>query len=217
MSDIFSTPIRAITARHSLFPASHTRIPIGVPCGPLCPEGREYGLTVFRVDDTWEVRCRHFPGGAFVLALEPENPKTNPLTFWFMPISIFGMVQFTRFTVDSLTFTLLPKPSSLLRDARGFASPRGVCFTLAGSGYFVEAASDIAVASDARAPRLPPKERRVLSRGNRASSKTITHTASRRTSRNWILPPGTRRISVENRSESSPSLRHFRVCSLPAT
>ena len=36
-------------------------------------------------------------------------------------------------------------------------------------------------------------------------------------SRNWILPPGTRRISVEKRSESSPSFRHFRVCSLPAT
>ena len=51
MLDRASTPIPAITARHSLFPASFTRIPIGVPCGSLCPGGREYGLTVFRVGD----------------------------------------------------------------------------------------------------------------------------------------------------------------------
>lgn len=163
MSDIFSTPIRAITARHSLFPASHTRIPVGVPCGSLCPEGREYGLTVFRVSDSWEVRCRLFPGGTFVLALELANPKTGPLTFWFMPVSIFGMLQFTRFIVGSLMFTMLPEPSPLLRDARSFAPPRGVRFTLAGSGYIVGMASDIAVARDARTPGLPPKERRVPS------------------------------------------------------
>ena len=36
-------------------------------------------------------------------------------------------------------------------------------------------------------------------------------------SKNWTLPPGTSRISVENRSLSSPSLRHLRVCSLPET
>lgn len=158
-----STPIRAITARPSLFPASHTRIPIGVPYGSLCPIGREYGLTMFHMSDSWKVRCRLFPGGTVVLALELDNPKTCPLTFWFMPVSIFGMLQFTRFIVGSLTFTMLPEPSPLLRDARSFASPRGVCFTLAGSGYIVGVASNIAVTSNARTRRLPPKERRVLS------------------------------------------------------
>ena len=36
-------------------------------------------------------------------------------------------------------------------------------------------------------------------------------------SRNCTRPPGTRRISVENRSESSPSFFQRRVCILPAT
>ena len=36
-------------------------------------------------------------------------------------------------------------------------------------------------------------------------------------SRNWIRPPGTSRISVENRSESSPGFDQRRVWSLPAT
>ena len=36
-------------------------------------------------------------------------------------------------------------------------------------------------------------------------------------SRNWTLSPGTMMISVENLSLSSPSLRHLRVWSLPAT
>ena len=164
MSDISSTPIRTITARHSLFPASHTRIPIGVPCGSLCPDGREYGLTMFRMSDSWKVRCRLSPGGG-CCPCSGTGPvqRPPPRTFWFMPVSIFGMVQFTRFIIGSLAFTMLPKPSPLLRDARSFACPRGVCFTLAGSGYIVGMASNIAVASNARTPRLPPKERRVLS------------------------------------------------------
>ena len=36
-------------------------------------------------------------------------------------------------------------------------------------------------------------------------------------SRNWTRPPGASRISVENRSASSSSFFHRRVCSLPAT
>ena len=96
MSDISSTPIRTITARHSLFPASHTRIPIGVPCGSLCPDGREYGLTMFRMSDSWKVRCRLSPGGG-CCPCSGTRPvqRPPPRTFWFMPVSIFGMLQFT--------------------------------------------------------------------------------------------------------------------------
>ena len=50
-----STPIRPITGRLSLSPRSHTRSPLGSPCGSLsrqcyedCREG--YGLTTFRVN-----------------------------------------------------------------------------------------------------------------------------------------------------------------------
>ena len=34
---LHSTSIRSITERHSLFPSSHTRNPIGSPCGSLSP------------------------------------------------------------------------------------------------------------------------------------------------------------------------------------
>ena len=87
------------------------------------------------------------PVRADVLALATDRPESASHTFWFMPISIFGMLYFTRCVADSLTFTILPKPSPLPRDARGFASLRGVCFTLAGSGYIVGMASNIAVTS----------------------------------------------------------------------
>ncbi len=50
-SDV-ATPIRSITERHSLFPASFTRCPNSVPCGNACPEGRGIGLTLFRLNDT---------------------------------------------------------------------------------------------------------------------------------------------------------------------
>ena len=164
MSDVLSTPIRAITARRSLFPASHTRIPIGVPCGSLCPEGREYGLTVFRVNDSWKVRCRLSPGGTCCPCSDIGKSRDLPTHHFGSCLSAsLACCQFTRFIVGSRTFTMLPEPSPLLRDARGFAPPRGVCFTLAGSGYIVGVAPDIAVASDARTPRLPPKERRVPS------------------------------------------------------
>ena len=159
-----STPIRAITARHSLFPASHTRIPIGVPCGSLCPNGREYGLTMFRMSDSWEVRCRLFPGGVCCPCSGTRHIQRPPhAPFGSCLSASLACCQFTRFIVGSLTFTLLPEPSPLPRDARSFACPRGVCFTLSGSGYIVGVASNTAVTSNARTPRLPPKERRVLS------------------------------------------------------
>ena len=50
-SDV-ATPIRSVTERLSLSPASSTRCPISVPCGNACPEGRDNGLTLFRLNDT---------------------------------------------------------------------------------------------------------------------------------------------------------------------
>jgi hypothetical protein len=58
---LHSTSIRSITERHSLFPSSHARNPIGSPCGSLFPSfdldlmkvwvwpKEDYGLTTFRV------------------------------------------------------------------------------------------------------------------------------------------------------------------------
>ncbi|AXC13872.1 hypothetical protein ACPOL_4600 [Acidisarcina polymorpha] len=53
-SDI-ATPIRAVTERHSLSPASSTRCSISLPYGNACPEGRSIGLTLFRLNDTNDV------------------------------------------------------------------------------------------------------------------------------------------------------------------
>jgi hypothetical protein len=45
-------PIRSITERHSLFPASFTRYTDSAPCGNTCPDGRDNGLTLFHSNDT---------------------------------------------------------------------------------------------------------------------------------------------------------------------
>ena len=46
---VTATRILPITDRHSLFPSSFTRTPIGLPCGwrSCCQE--RYGLTTFRL------------------------------------------------------------------------------------------------------------------------------------------------------------------------
>ena len=46
------TPIHPITGRHSLFPRSFTRRPMGVPRGSLAHYGRDYGLTLFLPSNT---------------------------------------------------------------------------------------------------------------------------------------------------------------------
>jgi hypothetical protein len=56
-----ATPIRSVTERLSLSPASSTRCPISVPCGNACPEGRDNGLTLFRLNDTNDVVPAYTP------------------------------------------------------------------------------------------------------------------------------------------------------------
>jgi hypothetical protein len=50
-----ATPIRTITERHSLSPDSFTLCLNSVPYGDACPEGRDIGLTLFRLNDTNDV------------------------------------------------------------------------------------------------------------------------------------------------------------------
>jgi hypothetical protein len=53
-SDV-ATPIRSITERRSLSPASFTRCLNSVPRGDACPQGASIGLTLFRLNDTNDV------------------------------------------------------------------------------------------------------------------------------------------------------------------
>jgi hypothetical protein len=80
-----------------------------------------------------------------------------------MPNSIFGMLSMTGFITDSRTFTMLP---SLAPYRVMLAVPlrsHDFSFTLSGWDTLSRMASDKAVASLARIPRLLPVERQVWS------------------------------------------------------
>lgn len=120
-----------------------------------CPFGRIYGLTVFRVSNNRSLGGDFFPG-RLRSRLGREQSQSRSLTFWLLPDSIFGSSKLTEFIVTSLSFTMLPEPSSPPRDARSsaFASRRRL--HPFGMGYIVEEASDITVTSGARSSRLLP-------------------------------------------------------------
>ncbi len=90
-SDV-ATPIRSITERHSLFPASFTRCPNSVPCGNACPEGRGIGLTLFRLNDTNDLVPTSTPA-AFVSVysiLPVEHPAARLLARACQRLWLFG-------------------------------------------------------------------------------------------------------------------------------
>ena len=98
------TPIRTITARPSLAPASHTpcftgtpvRVTFHVPVGTM-------GLTTFRTRTTpEELRLRLSAGGSTYARNDLEAPLPGHTPFWSKPLSLFGLFFVTtaqrRFT-----------------------------------------------------------------------------------------------------------------------
>ena len=86
-----STPIRPITGRHSLPPSSSTRRPIGDRLAAGLPrEGGRRAYHVPRMNHGWFRLCLS-AGGSDSDGRGRENPCTWPLTFWFKPISAFGL------------------------------------------------------------------------------------------------------------------------------
>ena len=60
--------------------------------------------------------------------------KDRPPTFWSMPVSIFGMFEFTRFITGSRVFALLPSLAPEPRDARRFTLASRVLLLPLGRG-----------------------------------------------------------------------------------
>ena len=86
-----STPIRPATGRPSLPPSSSTRRPLGSPYGGPTPKGGRRAYHVPRTYQGWFRLCL-FAGGSTAAAGEREHPCTGPLTFWFKPLSAFGLL-----------------------------------------------------------------------------------------------------------------------------
>ena len=124
MSPCGSTPILPITGRHSLSPPSHTRRPIGSPCGSLS-QRETYGFTTFHAQTIAWVRFRLFTGGALsaVRELEPLTPDHLPFGPSLLALlglaSTFGLFPLTTFISGSHVLTI---PSTLAPDRIGARS-----------------------------------------------------------------------------------------------
>lgn len=121
---------------------------------------RQYGLTMFHTRYMNRLDPAFSP--VIFLSLCPYHANEQPIThlFWSKPVSIFGLLNFTRFISSSpklvLLFSLAPQPP----DAGSGWNRLAVLPSLA-RGFIVPVASDQAVASFACTGRLPLKEQRV--------------------------------------------------------
>jgi len=88
-----ATPIRLITRRLSLFPSSFARTPIGSPHGSLSHSGeiRGYHVPQLRLDG---LGLAYTPV-AQRLRWRTLEPPPWLLTFWFKPLSRFGLSDLT--------------------------------------------------------------------------------------------------------------------------
>ena len=103
-------PIRLVTRRHLLFPSSSTRSPIGSPYNELSQVGelRAYHVSHLYHDGEGSA-C---PPVTRCLRQESQKPLCRSRTFWFKPVSIFGLSTVTTFSSGShlLARTIDPSP-----------------------------------------------------------------------------------------------------------
>ncbi len=99
------TRIRSITERPSLFPTSHSRTPIGSPCGSLARRAR-YGVSKFHSPECVGAGACYRPGGS--RSTMPHSARVHPASgaFWFKPVSLFGLLLVTAFIADSDAFAI---------------------------------------------------------------------------------------------------------------
>ena len=99
-----------------LYPPSHRR----PPCGGPTPRGGRRAYHVPRTDHGWLRLCL-FAGGSTATAGDEGNPGAWPLTFWFKPVSAFGLLVLTTLIGSSPELAL---PSPLAPDRRDAGSRR---------------------------------------------------------------------------------------------
>jgi hypothetical protein len=145
-----ATPILPITGKLLLFPPSHTRRPIRVPCGSLSFFRRPTGLPRSVQVTVWVRFCLSAGGSPFAMD-ELGASIPDPLPFWPKPVSIFGLSQLTTFISSSHVLTRPHHPSPRTPDAgaRSVFS-RFHCHPKRGEGYLYRRL---------RTPSAPPKRR----------------------------------------------------------
>lgn len=159
-SDV-AAPIRSVTERLSLSPASSTRCPISVPCGNACPEGRDNGLTLFRLNDTNDLVPAYTPAACICpCAPSPRwrQPAARLLAEACQRLWLLGNdgACGSSHLLD-ISFSLTLSPPWRWQCGR---TPHGV-LPIRRKKYVVSAAFDPAVTSHADADRLLRTEPQV--------------------------------------------------------
>jgi len=98
--------IHFVTQWPSLFPPSATRTAMGSPCGVPTSCEERYGLTVFRVNDKNGLGALCSPVALCAHDGASLRLHTMLRTFWFKPVSIFGLLGMTTFIEGSRLFTM---------------------------------------------------------------------------------------------------------------
>ena len=111
-----ATPIRPITGRHSLSPRSCAHTSTVVPYGSIARHNRAevWGFRVPRNEYANDVGSVYPPAGILDRVLPYIKESTCLLTFWYKPVSSFGLFDMTMFIDSSpgLTISFLPLPLS---------------------------------------------------------------------------------------------------------
>lgn len=91
------------------FPQSSTHKALSVPLGSPAVSRQPFGLTLFRLNlragQTLPVRRRQIVHVGLVL-----KDQSSPRTFWFKPLSMFGLSKFTTFNGSSHMLVVSARP-----------------------------------------------------------------------------------------------------------
>lgn len=104
-------PMHSINKCHLLFPQSFADISMDFPCGKLTVcflHTEKYRFTVFRINNITSGLDSIYYAGRLLVRVSPFKGKDNLLrTFWFKPLSAFGLFA-RNDTYDSSLLLIMP-------------------------------------------------------------------------------------------------------------